>query len=91
MNASNTARDEKPGEPSKTTPSVVLRTVSRTRGGGSTNLGDRVKKKPTTPISPKKIPSPEKRNAEDTYFDREMCRFYWGQDSIQDEVTGLHQ
>ena len=39
VNAVNTHRDtsdKKPGEPSKTTPSVVLRTVSRTKGGLTT-------------------------------------------------------
>ena len=45
-------------------------------------------KKPVTQFSPKKIPSPKQRSAEDAYFDREMCQFYWGQDYIRD-VTGV--
>ena len=27
--------------------------------------------------------------AEDTSFDRDMCRFYWGDDYVQDDITGL--
>ena len=40
-------------------------------------------------VSPKKIQSPKKRTAEDTYFDREMCRFFWGDDYVQDDINSL--
>ena len=41
------------------------------------------------PISPKRSRSQKKINAEDTYFDREMCRFFWGDNYVQDDITGL--
>ena len=40
-------------------------------------------------MNSKKIPSPRKRNAENTYFDREMCRFHWEADYVQSDVRDL--
>ena len=83
MNAVGAARNtsgEELGEQLKSSSIVVLRTVNRSRGGGNTfviiGVGDRLKK-PSKSISSMKTPSPKKRSAEDTYFDREMCRFSW--------------
>ena len=35
------------------------------------------------------MPSPKERNAEDAYFDREMCRFYCGADYVKDDIVDL--
>ena len=51
-------------------------------------VGEQIPSKKVS-MSPKNIPSPKKRMAEDTSFDRDMCRFYWGDDYVQDDINGL--
>ena len=77
---------------SKVAACITPRTVHCNRGGSNvvTSSADEAKR-PITQTSPKNISSPKRRSAEDTYFDRDMCRFCWGQDYIQDDVTGLDQ
>ena len=74
---------------SKIATSITPRVVNRNRGGSNavSSTAEKVKKI-NVQTSPKNS-SPKRRSAEDTCFDREMCRFYWGQDYIQDGATGL--
>ena len=77
---------------SKASTSSTPRVVNRNRGGSNavTSTAEKVKSI-NVQTSTKKIPNPKRRSAEDTYFDRKRCRFYWGKDYIQDNVTGLDQ
>ena len=78
------SKEERNDRP-KTTPSVVLQTASRARVENSANVGVRLTKKFETSNPPKK------RSAADTYFDREMCRFYWWSNYIQDDIDVLDE
>ena len=90
VGTTDNASDEEHGNTPKAPSSALPRIVNRFSGGCKSNIrsgmGDRAKN-PVTQTSPEKIPIPKRRSAEDTYFDRGMCRFYSGQDYIQDDVT----
>ena len=81
----NDSSDEEETSEKLRTPGSILKTANRPRGSYHSRDQGQIQKRGTS----KKIPSPKKRNAEDTYFDREMCRFYWGAGYAQDDISGF--
>ena len=88
LNTLDEEQGKKPKASSSTMPSIINRLRGRGNTKGANSTGNK-SKKPVTQASPKKLLTPKRRSAEDTYFDREMCCFYWGKDYIQYDVTGL--
>ena len=84
--------DEEQGKKPKASSSTMPSTINRLRGRGNTkgaNSTGKKSKKLVTQAYPNKLLTPKRRSAEDTYFEREMCCFYWGNNYNQDDVTGL--
>ena len=65
---------------------LVLKMFSQPRGGIH-NTGDWITCARSQDGTPNEIPTPKNCNAEDTYFDREVCRFFWGEDSMQEDIS----